>query len=218
MNVAEAIKRRRSIRKYLDKPVPVELIRKIIEAGTYAPSGKNGQPWRFTVLTGQNKDQITDLMQSGLEELAGKHGTQKMGSSLNSCRIMREAPVLILVWNTGESLETEIMAAIREVVPRADNLIHMAEVQGVSAAIQNMLLIAYSMGLGSLWINDIYYVLDSLIDFFGHSWELVAAVSIGYPVESERNRGPPSKLSVDEVADFRQIHSAFAPSYGAKDE
>ena len=205
MNVAEAIKRRRSIRKYLDKPVPVESIRQIIEAGTYAPSGKNGQSWRFTVLTGQNKDQITDLMQSGLEKLVYNQGTQIMGSSLNSCRIMREAPVLILVWNTGESLETEteIMDAIREMMPRADNLVHMVEIQGVSAAIQNMLLMAHSMGLGSLWINDIYYVIDSLIDFFGHSWELVAAVSIGYPVESERNKDPPRKLSVDEVAEFR---------------
>ncbi len=205
MNVAEAIKRRRSIRKYLDKPVSVESIRKIIEAGTYAPSGKNGQPWRFTVFTGQKKDQITDLMQSGLEELVYKHGTQIMGSSLNSCRIMREAPVLILVWNTRESLETETetMDAIREMMPRADNLVHMVEVQGVSAAIQNVLLMAHSMGLGSLWINDIYYVIDSLIDFFGYSWELVAAVSIGYPVESERNKESPRKLSVDEVAEFR---------------
>ncbi len=130
-----------------------------------------------------------------------------MGSSLNSCRVMQEAPVLMLVWNTGESFSSprlkEMMNSIRDVMPEADGLAHMVEIQGVSAAIQNMLLMAYSMGLGSLWINDIYYVLDSLIDYFGYSWELVAAVSLGYPVESEKNKGPPSKLSVDEVAEFR---------------
>lgn len=188
----------------MDKPVPVESIRRIIEAGTYAPSGKNGQPWRFTVLTGQNKDEVTDLMRSGLEM---RHGARMLGSSLNSCRIMREAPVLLLVWNSGEYFDSPrlsgMMDAIREVMPHVDELAHMVEIQGVSAAIQNMLLMAYNMGLGSLWINDIYYVLDSLKDHFGHPWELVAAVSLGYPVESERDKGPPSKLSVDEVAEFR---------------
>jgi len=207
MNVEEVIKRRRSIRKYLDKPVPVESIRKIIEAGTYAPSGKNGQPWRFTVLTGQDKDQVTDLMHSGLEELVRIHGTPVMGSSLNMCRIVREAPVLILVWNTGETFNAprlaKMMDNIREVIPCIDDLAHMVEIQGVSAAIQNMLLMAYSMGLGTVWMNDIYYVLDSLVDYFGYSWELVAAVSVGFPVESEWNKGPPSKFSVDEVAEFR---------------
>ena len=207
MNVEEAIKGRRSIRKYLDKPVPVESIRRIIEAGTYAPSGKNGQPWRFTVLTGRGKDEVTDLMRSGLEGLERRHGANVLGSSLNSCRIMREAPVLLLVWNSGESFDSprlsEMMDAIREAMPRVDELAHTVEIQGVSAAIQNMLLMAYGMGLGSLWINDIYYVLDSLKDHFGQPWELVAAVSIGYPAESEREKGPPSKLSVDEVAEFR---------------
>lgn len=55
MLVEDSIKTRRSVRKFKDKPVPVNQIRRIIEAGTYAPSGKNGQPWRFTVLTGQEK-------------------------------------------------------------------------------------------------------------------------------------------------------------------
>jgi nitroreductase len=207
MNVEEAIKGRRSIRKYLDKPVPVGSIRRIIEAGTYAPSGKNGQPWRFTVLTGRSKDEVTDLMRSGLEGLEGRHGARMLGSSFNSCRIMREAPVLLLVWNSGESFDSPrlsgMMDAIREAMPRVDDLAHTVEIQGVSAAIQNMLLMAHGMGLGSLWINDIYYVLDSLKDHFGHPWELVAAVSLGYPAESERDKEPPSKLSVDEVAEFR---------------
>lgn len=47
MNVFEAIKGRRSIRRYSEKPVPRHLIEKIINAGTYAPSGANLQPWKF---------------------------------------------------------------------------------------------------------------------------------------------------------------------------
>lgn len=49
-NVIEAISERRSIRKYTDEPVSHEMITTILEAGRWAPSGKNNQPWRFLVI------------------------------------------------------------------------------------------------------------------------------------------------------------------------
>lgn len=42
--------KRRSIRRYIPDPVPDEDINNIIEAGLYAPSGKNRRPWRFAIL------------------------------------------------------------------------------------------------------------------------------------------------------------------------
>ncbi|RKX78770.1 MAG: nitroreductase family protein [Spirochaetes bacterium] len=50
MDVLEAIRTRRSIRKYTDRDVPDEFIEKILTAGIWAPSGKNNQPWRFAVV------------------------------------------------------------------------------------------------------------------------------------------------------------------------
>jgi len=50
MDVLEAIKTRRSIRKYEKKPIPEELLEKILEAGRWAPSASNAQPWNFIVL------------------------------------------------------------------------------------------------------------------------------------------------------------------------
>ncbi len=50
MDVLEAIKTRRSIRKYEKRPVPEELLEKILEAGRWAPSANNSQPWNFIVL------------------------------------------------------------------------------------------------------------------------------------------------------------------------
>ncbi len=49
--VLEAIFNRRSVREYEDRPVEQELIEKILEAGSWAPSGLNNQPWRFAVVT-----------------------------------------------------------------------------------------------------------------------------------------------------------------------
>ncbi len=50
MDVFEAIKTRRSIRKYRKEPIPEELLLKVLEAGRWAPSAKNSQPWNFIVL------------------------------------------------------------------------------------------------------------------------------------------------------------------------
>ncbi|MFQ6081449.1 MAG: nitroreductase family protein [Candidatus Bathyarchaeia archaeon] len=50
MEVFEAIKNRRSVRKYKAKPVPDEFIEKILEAGRWAPTGGNIQPWKFIIV------------------------------------------------------------------------------------------------------------------------------------------------------------------------
>jgi len=180
MELDEAIRGRRSIRTYTSQPVPPELVRDIIEAGTWAPSAKNGQQWRFTVLTSQAKKRLTDLFRSKLEATLSRRGIRYMGSSLNSCAIMEQAPVLIMVWNAGD-IGWEVGA------------------HSVAAAIQNMLLKAHSIGLGSLWIADIYYALDALADHLGKPWKLMAAVAVGWPASPGK---VPPKKKVDEVTEF----------------
>ena len=54
-SVMDNIKMRRSIRKYTDKYIPDDVVKKIIEAGRYAPSSHNSQPWRFVVITNKKK-------------------------------------------------------------------------------------------------------------------------------------------------------------------
>jgi nitroreductase len=180
MDLDEAIQGRRSIRSYEDRPVPMELIREVLEAGTWAPSAKNGQQWRFTVLAGASKKRLTDLFRSELEALKVKIGMVQMGSSFGSCGIMERAPVLIMVWNAGDhGWETEA--------------------HSVAAAIQNMLLKAHGLGLGSLWIGDIYYTKEALERHLGKPWKLMAAVTLGWP---ESTPSPPSKKPVEEVSEF----------------
>jgi len=52
MDVWQAVETRRSIRRFLDTPVPYETIRRVLDRARMAPSGCNFQPWRATVLTG----------------------------------------------------------------------------------------------------------------------------------------------------------------------
>ncbi len=58
MEYDEVIKSRRSIRGYLDKPVPKAVIQEILELAIRAPSSMNTQPWHFYVLTGETLDKI----------------------------------------------------------------------------------------------------------------------------------------------------------------
>ena len=53
MNVTEAVTSRRSVRAFLDKPVPYEVIRRVMDTARWAPSGCNYQPWQAAILTGQ---------------------------------------------------------------------------------------------------------------------------------------------------------------------
>jgi len=180
MDLDKAIKGRRSIRSYLDKKVPEELVRQVIEAATYAPSAKNSQQWRFTVLTGESKKELTDLFRRELNIVSERIGKDNMGSSFSSCRIMEQAPITIIVWNAGEEgWETET--------------------HSVAAAIQNMLLKAYALGLGTVWIGDIFYTIDALEKHFGKPWKLMAAVALGWPAHTPE---PRPRKSVDEVAEF----------------
>ena len=168
---------------FVDKPVPFELVKQVIEAGTWAPSAKNGQQWRFTVVTGEAKDRFVAAFRTGLQETMIRIGEKNMGSSFNSCSIMDKAPVIIVVWNTYKNKWE-------------------SEIHSVAAAIQNMLLMAYSLGLGSLWIADVFYAHDEITKHFGKTWRLTAAITLGWPAESERAKPPPRRLGVDEVSEF----------------
>ena len=79
MKVFDGIKSRRSVRLYNSEPIEIEFINQIIESAIWAPSGKNGQPWKFKIVTEQNI----------IEEIA------KL--SANS-RWLKTAPCLIIVY------------------------------------------------------------------------------------------------------------------------
>ena len=175
MTIDEAIKGRRSVRTYKSDEVGEDLVREIIDAATFAPSAKNGQQWRFTVLTGESKDKFTDMYRSELGKL-----TFDVGSSYGSCAMMEEAPVVIVVWNTNERGWS-------------------TEVHSVSAAIQNLLLKAHSLGLGTCWIGDIFYTYEAIMDYFKKPWKLLATITVGW---TDVKPGPRPRLSVDDVAEF----------------
>jgi nitroreductase len=179
LSLDHAIKGRRSIRRFKPDEIPVDTVRAVLEAGTWAPSAKNGQQWRFTVLTGESKKRFTAMFGSELTKLMKKK--QSVGPGFGSLKVMEQAPVNIIVWNINEKG-------------------WITEVHSVAAAIQNMLLKAYSLGLGSLWIGDVFYLPEKVFqDFFEKDWQLRAGLALGIPDESP---DPRPRMSVDQVTEF----------------
>jgi nitroreductase len=180
MDTFEAIAARRSIRRFKDKPVERAVVEKLLETTCQAPSGKNRQPWRFVVVEGtEQRAEMVRIMREGIEE-AHKAGWD-LGSSENTASIMAHAPVTIFFFNAANVDDQD-----------EDAPFFVVDVQSIGGAIQTMLLAAEALGLGTLWICDVFYAYDGLRRWLGRNDQMVAAVSIGYADEapSARPRTP----------------------------
>jgi nitroreductase len=190
MDTLECIASRRSIRKFQSKPVPTQMIEQIIGAATLAPSGKNRQPWHFVIVQGERRADMVRILREGIEQVKKEGG--KTGSSPWTANIMEQAPVTIFVFNPhAKRVESR---------PTLESMVwNTVDTQSAGAAIQNMLLAAQELGLGSLWICDVFYAYEALCEWLGQDTQMIAAVSIGYADESP---GPRLRRSVGEVTEW----------------
>jgi nitroreductase len=179
MNTLDAISTRRSIRKFKDIPIPEDLLHCILQAAAQAPSGKNKQPWRFVVVKGERRAEMVRLLREGISEM--KSQGENVGSSEWSAVVMEHAPVTVFVFNPDglPPWEPHSMGQMFDDV---------VDIQSIGAAIQNMLLAAQELGLGSLWICDVFYAYEQLRGWLGESGEMIAAVSLGFADEAPAAR------------------------------
>ena len=193
--MTSAIYERRSIRKYTAKPVSRQDIEEIIKAGTAAPSAKNRQPWRFVVVTDNRKEDMLDAMRQGLANEKNGRGllggsAQYIPAAAHTLHIMAQAPVTILVFNP-------LGLSPLKNIDVEDRFYEMANLQSIGAAIQNMSLRAVELGLGTLWVCDVFFAYRELCAWLGTDEQLIAALSVGHPDETPIVR--PRKALCDVV-------------------
>ncbi len=189
---------RRSIRKYKDKQVEKELIEKIIDAGRMAPSAKNRQPWQYIVLGGKSKADFLEQMRKGIfrEENGGAiliGSANGISDAKNTWKIMVTAPILIVVLNNnGKSPFNEIDADSR--------FVEIFDALSIGASIENMLLKATELGLGTLWIANTCYAYKELTEYLGTSLQLVGAIALGYADEAPSQR---PRKAMEDIVEYR---------------
>ena len=192
-----AIMNRRSIRNYKNLQVPKHMIEEILQSGILAPSSKNRQPWRFLVVTGKAKAEALAVMKKGLsrekEHPLLPESAQYLSGAENTLRIMEKAPVIIFIVN---SIGIDIHSSLKP----EERIYEICNAQSIGAAIENMILTATELGLGSLWICDTYFAYKELCDYLKADGELLAALALGYADET-----PPSRprKSMGDVVEWR---------------
>ena len=172
MDVFEAIRTRRSIRKYKDKQVPWDNVVTIMQAGKYAPSAGNLQNWKFIVVK-------TDAKRKAITKACLQQ------------EWMEQAPVFIVV--VAEPKKAERFYGIRGA--------RLYTLQGCAAAIENMLLAAHELGLGSCWIgafdeHEIFTILGLPEDS-----SVQGVITIGYADEVPQ---APPKYRIEHMMFFEK--------------
>jgi nitroreductase len=188
MDVIEAIKTRRSIRRFKEKIVPDELLNKIVDAARWAPSADNAQPWVFIIIKDRELKEniqscLCDRALRYVESVEGKKELEKYGSDLRLKWIeaiqskkfqehVSKTPVLIAIFGDTSS---------------------PYYVYDCCAATQNLILSAHRFGLGSCWIDpgmgdeltesQIRNLLNCPMNL-----KIVSLVAVGFPAETPKPR------------------------------
>lgn len=142
MDIFEAMEHRRSCRKFLPETVDEKAIERILQAGAWAPSPLNAQPWQFIVIRAEEKKQeIFDEAERCRKWAIGESGWNWLDTY--KVDFLKQAPVLIAV--AGDPKKTGMDMFQQEGT--------VGYQHACAAAIQNMLLAAHAIGLGSLWFT-----------------------------------------------------------------
>jgi nitroreductase len=155
--LSNIIKKRRSVRKYLKKDVPDNLLEKIFEAAKYAPSTGNYQPWEFIVV--KNEETKKDLTMAAYNQ-----------------NWMLEAPIFIVA-----CINMRLAAAVY-----GERGARLYGVQSVAAAIENILLTAESLDLATCWIGAFSEVVIARLLECPEYVRPCAIITLGYPAEEPR--------------------------------
>jgi PPOX class probable F420-dependent enzyme len=188
---------RRSVRAFTGRPVPRAALETMLEAARWAPSPHGRQPWRFAVLTQpERKAALANAMGAEWQRTLEMDGEPAEVIQLRlekSQERIRTAPALILAC---------LYLADLDVYPDADRQ-HAEEVmaiQSLGAAVQNMLLAAYAVGLDCGWMCAPLFCPDTVRAALGLDAALIphALLAVGYAGADPKRRPhrPAGELTV----------------------
>jgi nitroreductase len=184
----DVVRTQRACRSFRDDPVSDELIEQVLEAATFAPSAENTQPWVFVVVRdAATRAQIGTLTRRLWEESGRAHSERRLAPRVfadvehGATGGISAAPVLVVVGaDTHRCLEATVASS-------------------TLPAVQNLLLAANAVGLGSALTTLPTVLADDLRGAVGlpDHVQPVAVVPLGWPA---RPLGPPRREPVAEHA------------------
>jgi nitroreductase len=176
--VLKTIKSRRSVRSFRQEPIKQEELDMIIEAAIYAPSGHNTQPWHFTVI--ENREVISHINSVSKEFMAKMDIDWIRNAGMNpDFDITYNAPVLVIISGRKDAISWRTDCA---------------------AAIENMLIAAESLNIGSVWLGFAVFcfMAQGEAEKIGipEGYEPCYGVALGYKKQDKEVRAPKRNYDV----------------------
>lgn len=191
----KTIYQRRSIRQFQDLPVAESLIQAVLDAANQAPSAHNQQSWKFVIIREQKKQQLARLVSLKAADFPKPSASilRMAGRSIGS------APVVIAAMNTGTLINhgTELFKIDQDI---SEDFFRTMEIQSSAAAVENLLLAATSLGLGSVWLGVLFLIKADILSFLGEAQgEFMAVIPLGYP---RKEHASPKKQALEYVVKY----------------
>lgn len=190
----QTIEARRSTRYFSPEEIQEDDLIRILESANHAPSAHNKQSWKFIVIRGARKRALANLVNERASQF------KKPSSALlrMAARSISSAPVVIAVVNTGELVNHGTKSF--EGAANLADLFRTMEIQSSAAAVQNMILAATSLGLGSVWLGILGLIRDEVLGLLEvEEGEFMAVVPIGY---AQGKSMAPRKKSLNTIVSF----------------
>ena len=179
-----SIRQRHSVRLFTARPVSQDELDLLLDAANQAPSAHNQQSWRFVVLGEAKKYALAELVNRRSTDFPRPSSILLRMAS----RTIQSAPAVIAVANTGDLIRhgEELFHVDKEL---ARDFFRTMEIQSSAAAVENLLLAATLLGLGSVWLGILYLLKQEILAFLGEpDGEFMAVVPVGYA--AKRSEGP----------------------------
>lgn len=194
LDVLEAMETCRSIRRLRPDPVPDDLLMKLVEYATYAPSAGNSQNWRFIIVTDpEDRRWFRDMLVNAIGgRLSWVPEDGDMSPAARNQRMYRQ---FILEF---DKIPAFILSTIENTFPSAEAPDPQFMWSSVYAATQNLLLAARALGLGAAMTTNHKENEPAVREHFGipDNVGLGATIPIGYPIG---RYGPLTRRPVAEV-------------------
>jgi len=207
VELIEAMKKRRSIRKFKSDKIPKKDIYDIIQAASLAPSAHNKQMWRFIAISNQEiLKGMEKAIVSEIEELNNWPELKEIRFKVKGLRAYStffvKAPlVFAILVKPYHSIVDEVLKLDGLKKEQADLLQSYVEIQSVAAAVENLLLAATEKGYGTCWMCGPLIATSALekILQIEEPWKLMALVPLGIPNQELK---PKLVKDIEEILEF----------------
>jgi nitroreductase len=207
MDLAEAIRSRRSIRKYQDREVPLEMILKAVELATWAPNNGGFQAWRFFVVRDRAViDRIADVVQAKVDQMATWPEADEFRETIDRhrqrCAFFRPAAALVIIGMGGYQGPMDKVLAKRDpsddaaqsMIRNRRDISSRGQTMGATSMLLELAL--HEQGLSSCWLAGPMVARQEISEILGvpEGVQLFDVVAVGYAAE-EKVAAPRKPLS-----------------------